>query len=115
MGYKLYQKLTKVNYTHMSNKKNEYIVIHYTGNITDLALSNARYFETVNRGASANYFVDSKTVYQCVLDSDKAWHVGVNYEIIHYLVSVQILIQLELKCVLLKEKFQRIRIKTQLN
>ena len=79
MGYKLYQKLTKVNYTHMSNKKNEYIVIHYTGNITDLALSNARYFETVNRGASANYFVDSKTVYQCVLDSDKAWHVGVNY------------------------------------
>ena len=79
MGYKLYQKLTKVNYTHMSNKKNEYIVIHYTGNATDTALANARYFETVNRGASANYFVDQTTVYQCVLDSDKAWHVGVNY------------------------------------
>ena len=79
MGYKLYKKLTKVNYTHMSNKKNEYIVIHYTGNATDTALANARYFETVNRGASANYFVDQATVYQCVLDSDKAWHVGVNY------------------------------------
>ena len=79
MGYKLYKKLTKVNYTHMSNKKNEYIVIHYTGNATDTALANARYFETVNRGASANYFVDQTTVYQCVLDSDKAWHVGVNY------------------------------------
>ena len=79
MGYKLYKKLTKVNYTHMSNKKNEYIVIHYTGNATDTALANARYFETVNRGASANYFVDQTSVYQCVLDSDKAWHVGVNY------------------------------------
>ena len=79
MGYKLYKKLTKVNYTHMSNKKNEYIVIHYTGNVTDTALANARYFETVNRGASANYFVDQTSVYQCVLDSDKAWHVGVNY------------------------------------
>ena len=79
MGYKLYKKLTKVNYTHMSNKKNEYIVIHYTGNATDTALANARYFETVNRGASANYFVDQTTAYQCVLDSDKAWHVGVNY------------------------------------
>lgn len=79
MGYKLYKKLTKVNYTHMSNKKNEYIVIHYTGNTTDTALANARYFETVNRDASANYFVDQTTVYQCVLDSDKAWHVGVNY------------------------------------
>ena len=79
MGYKLYKKLTKVNYTHMSNKKNEYIVIHYTGNATDTALANARYFDTVNRGASANYFVDQTSVYQCVLDSDKAWHVGVNY------------------------------------
>ena len=79
MGYKLYKKLTKANYTHMSNKKNEYIVIHYTGNATDTALANARYFETVNRGASANYFVDQTSVYQCVLDSDKAWHVGVNY------------------------------------
>ena len=63
----------------MSNKKNEYIVIHYTGNATDTALANARYFETVNRGASANYFVDKTSIYQCVLDSDKAWHVGVNY------------------------------------
>ena len=79
MGYILYKKLTKVNYTHMSNKKNEYIVIHYTGNATDTALANARYFETVNRGASANYFVDKTSIYQCVLDSDKAWHVGVNY------------------------------------
>ena len=79
MGYKLYKKLTKVNYTHMSNKKNEYIAIHYTGNATDIPLANARYFETVNRGASANYFVDQTSVYQCVLDSDKAWHVGVNY------------------------------------
>ena len=42
MGYKLYQKITKDNYTHMSNKKNEYMEKQNTGNITDLALSNDR-------------------------------------------------------------------------
>lgn len=79
MGYKYYELLTKVNYTKMTNKKNEYIVIHYTGNRTDSAVNNARYFQDVNRGASANYFVDETSVYCVVKPTDRAWHVGVNY------------------------------------
>lgn len=79
MAYKYYELLTKVNYTKMTNKKNEYIVIHYTGNRTDTGVANARYFQDVNRGASANYFVDETSVYCVVKPTDRAWHVGVNY------------------------------------
>lgn len=78
MGYKLVQNLTKVNYT-KGNSGRKYIVIHYTGNKTDTAANNANYFKSVNRNASAHYFVDKTQVVQVVSDNDTSWAVGVNY------------------------------------
>lgn len=78
MAYTLYKNLTTVNRTVM-NKTNKYIVIHYTGNQTDTAKANANYFKSVNRSASAHYFVDATDVYQVVEDKDSAWAVGKNY------------------------------------
>ena len=79
MGYTLVKELTTVNYTAMSNKNNKYIVIHYTGNKTDKAKSNANYFKSTHRGASAHYFVDNNYVYQVVEDKNASWAVGKNY------------------------------------
>lgn len=76
---KITKMLTSVNRTKMSGKKNKYIVIHYSGNDTDKAVNNARYFKSENRGASAHYFVDDTDIYQVVEDSDSAWAVGKNY------------------------------------
>lgn len=70
------QNLTTVNYNSMSGKVNKYIVVHYTGNTTDTAYNNTRYFKSENRNASAHYFVDDNNIYQCVLDKDKSWHCG---------------------------------------
>ena len=68
--------ITKVNYTKGNNKKNKYIVIHYVG-ATGGAEDNCKYFETVNRNASANYFIGHKgEIWQCVEDDDIAWHCG---------------------------------------
>lgn len=71
------QNLTNINYN-SANKVNKYIVVHYTANSTDTALNNTKYFKSVNRSASANYFVDDNDIYQCVLDKDIAWHCGGN-------------------------------------
>lgn len=54
----------------------KYIVIHYTANDGDSALSNAKYFANGSRGASAHYFVDSKNIIQSVKDNYVAWSVG---------------------------------------
>ena len=70
------KKITKVNRTKLNNKENKYIVIHYTGNNGDTAKGNCQYFETVNRQASAHYFVDENSIWQCVEDVDVAWHCG---------------------------------------
>ena len=78
MAYKLVKNLTTVNYTKGNNGR-KYIVIHYTGNKTDTAIANSNYFKSVNRGASAHYFVDKTSVYQVVSDDDTAWAVGKNY------------------------------------
>lgn len=69
------ENLTNVNYTPMSNKTNEYIVIHYVGAVST-AKNNAEYFKSTNRNASANYFVDENEIYRVVKDSDRAWHCG---------------------------------------
>lgn len=69
------QNLTTVNYN-SANKTNKYLVIHYTGNSTDTAWANTNYFKSVNRNASAHYFVDDNEIWQCVLDKDIAWHCG---------------------------------------
>ena len=71
------QNLTTINYN-SANKTNKYIVVHYTGNSTDTALNNTKYFKSVNRNASAHYFVDDNEIYQCVQDKDVAWSVGGN-------------------------------------
>lgn len=70
--------LTKVNFNTLKNKVNKYIVIHYTANNGDTALGNCKYFYNSVRGASAHYFVDENSIYQCVKDSDVAWHCGAN-------------------------------------
>lgn len=54
----------------------KYIVIHYTANDGDTALSNAKYFAKGNRGASAHYFVDGNNIVQSVEDNYVAWSVG---------------------------------------
>lgn len=69
------KKITKVNKTVMSNKKNKYIVIHYVGAVSS-AKNNADYFYSQDRGASANYFVDDTSIWQVVEDKDAAWHCG---------------------------------------
>ncbi len=69
------QKLTPYNYTAMSNKKNTFIVVHYTG-ATGIAKNNVDYFAREKLSASASYFVDSKSIWQCVEDKNKAWHCG---------------------------------------
>ena len=70
-------KITQVNRTIMNNKENKYIVIHYVGAVST-AKANAEYFNTINRQASAHYFVDEKEIYQVVKEKDSAWHCGTN-------------------------------------
>lgn len=68
-------KLTTINRTVMNNKQNKYIVIHYVGAVST-AKANAEYFYSVNRQASAHYFVDENEIYQVVKESDSSWHCG---------------------------------------
>lgn len=69
--------LTKVNYRNTNNlNRIKYIVIHYVG-ATGGAEDNCHYFHSVNRGASAHYFVGHEgEIWQCVDDADVAWHCG---------------------------------------
>ena len=68
--------------THVSNYSRgrhtaiKYLVLHYTANNGDTALSNCKYFSGANRNASAHYFVDEKGVYRSVRDMNVAWHCG---------------------------------------
>lgn len=64
------------NYTPNGNRKIDYIAIHYTANNGDTAWGNCNYFSKANRGASANYFVDTEEIWQSVDDMDVAWHCG---------------------------------------
>lgn len=54
-----------------------YIVIHDTGNPNSTAQNNHDYFNGGNRGASADYFVDSNNIIQ-IIDTDNfySWQVG---------------------------------------
>ena len=69
------QNITNRNYTKGNNRKIEYIVIHYVGAVSS-AKNNTIYFKNEYRGASAHYFVDDNSIWQCVLDKDVAWHCG---------------------------------------
>lgn len=78
MGYNYVVDHTTVNFT-AGNSGRLYIVMHYTGNITDSASGNANFFRSVDRGASAHLFVDEENVYEVVSLDDTAWAVGVDY------------------------------------
>lgn len=69
------KKITEYNRTICNNKINEYIAIHYVGS-TSTAKNNADYFASKKVGASAQYYVDEKEIWQGVEDKDIAWHVG---------------------------------------
>lgn len=72
---KIERLITTTNRTVRTDKKNEWIVIHYVGAVST-AKNNALYFSTAYRGASAHYFVDENEIWQVVEDKDDAWHVG---------------------------------------
>lgn len=67
--------LTTQNYNTGVISRIKYIVIHYTANNGDTALSNTNYFKSY-RGASAHYFVDETSVYQSIEDKNIACIVG---------------------------------------
>lgn len=69
------KKLTPYNFSAMTNKKNEYIVVHYVGAVST-AKNNADYYASQKLVASANYYVDQTSIWQGVEDSDRAWHCG---------------------------------------
>lgn len=65
------------NYQASTNREVKYVAMHYTGNTKDLAVSNAKYFNsTAGTNASAHLFVDDTSIYQSVAYHDRAWHVG---------------------------------------
>lgn len=69
--------LTKAFYK-TSNKKNTYIVIHYTTSLSSkpgTAIGTRNSWERSNT-ASANYVVDDANVIQCVEDYYSSWHCG---------------------------------------
>lgn len=73
----------KTNYAHKSNYGSyrspssiKYIVLHYTANDGDSDESNANYFKTANRKASAHYFVDDDSITISVPDTYAAYSVG---------------------------------------
>lgn len=57
----------------------KYIVLHYTANDGDRALSNAKYFQSAHKPAtSAHYFVDDNMIVRSVPDNYTAYSVGGN-------------------------------------
>lgn len=69
--------MTLINRTIATNRKKQFIVIHYVGAVST-AKNNVDYFYDKDRGASAHYFVDENEIWQCVDDSNIAWHCGAN-------------------------------------
>lgn len=65
-----------VNYSYSIGRLVSFVVLHYTGNSSDKAVSNARYFSSGSRSASAHYFVDDEEIYQSVDLNCRAWAVG---------------------------------------
>ena len=72
---KINKKLTPYNFSSVSNKKNQYIVVHYVGAVST-AKNNVDYYASQKLQASAHYFVDEKEIWQSVEDWNSAWHCG---------------------------------------
>lgn len=64
------------NYSRGRHTAIKYLVLHYTANNGDTALSNCKYFSGADRNASSHYFVDEKGIYRSVRDMNVAWHCG---------------------------------------
>lgn len=69
--------ITVRNRTISNRSSIPYLAIHYVGAVST-AKNNCVYFYSTYRGASAHYFVDDNSIWQCVEDKDVAWHVGAN-------------------------------------
>lgn len=72
------QNLTTVNRT-SGNSGRKWIVIYNVGTAATAegaAYNNTVYFKSTYRGASAHYFVDKGSIWQCVSLDDTAWHCG---------------------------------------
>lgn len=69
-------KCNAANYTNKSSRDVKYVVVHYTGNTKDNALSNCNYFKNNSCSSSAHFFVDNTNIYQSVELRDSAWHCG---------------------------------------
>ena len=69
------QNHTTVNYS-AANGAKKYIVWHDTGVKGQTAAGNANYFKSVDRQASAHYFVDKTSIYEVVAPNLVAWHCG---------------------------------------
>ena len=74
---KIQKKLTLINRTITQNRDKKYIVVHYVGAVST-AKNNVDYYYQLDRKASAHYFVDDNEIWQCVDDSNIAWHCGAN-------------------------------------
>ena len=61
------------NYSKGRHETIKFLVLHYTANNGDTALSNCKYFSSANRNASAHY---EKGIYRSVRDMNVAWHCG---------------------------------------
>lgn len=70
------KKISKYNFSSRNGQSVKYIVMHFTGNKTDIALNNANYFGGGNRDASAHYFVDNTSIVQVVEENNASWHCG---------------------------------------
>lgn len=70
------RKISNYNFSSRNGNSIKYIVLHYTGNKGDTAKNNVDYFYGGDRSASAHYFVDDTSIWQCVEESNSAWAVG---------------------------------------
>lgn len=70
------RKISFYNFSSRNGNSVKYIVLHYTANKGDTAKNNVDYFYGGNRSASAHYFVDDNSIWQCVEESNAAWAVG---------------------------------------
>lgn len=65
-----------------SGRTISYIVMHYSGNLKDKAINNAKYYHnndftgTDREGVSAHYFVDDYSIYQSTEVKNRAGHCG---------------------------------------
>ena len=57
---------SKETYDRLGGRDVAFVVLHYTGNVSDTAEANCKYFAGGDREASAHYFVDEDSIYQSV-------------------------------------------------